>query len=370
MKHISVLIKPASSLCNIRCKYCFYANISSLRDVKSHGKMKDETTKRMIENIFVDLDNGDELTLVFQGGEPTLAGISYYKKLIKFVEDQPKKVNVHYSIQTNGMIINERWCQLFKANKFLVGLSIDGTQKSHDLNRVDTKNYGTFQRVLRTKKLFNKYGIEYNVLCVLTSSLAKEAEKVYQFIKENNINYVQFIPCLDDLNVAERNDYAISPKDFAMFYQQFFKLWMEDLRSGIFISIKLFDDIFNLMINRRISACGLVGSCLVQNIIEADGSVYPCDFYVLDEYRMGYIQEKSIRKLFEHHNAKKFICERAAIPSRCKRCSFFQVCRGGCKRMTDAVYVDKQGYCGYQQFLEEFVPKLEEISLLLQGVNM
>ena len=160
MKHISVLIKPASSLCNLRCSYCFYANVSSLREVRSFGKMKEEVTEKMIENIYADLEDGDQLTLAFQGGEPTLAGLQYFQHLIAYVGTKEKKVQVSYTLQTNGTMINEKWCAFLKEHDFLVGLSIDGHPLYHDLHRVDPKGRGTFQRVLQTKQLFDYYEID------------------------------------------------------------------------------------------------------------------------------------------------------------------------------------------------------------------
>lgn len=369
MKHISVLIKPASSMCNIRCKYCFYANVSSLREVRSYGKMTDDVAEKMIENIYIDLEEGDELTLTFQGGEPTLAGLNYFKTLTSLVARQEKHVRVNYAIQTNGMIINEKWCEFLKEHNFLVGLSIDGHPMHHDLNRVDPKGRGTFYRVLETKKLFDRYAIEYNILCVLTNSLAKEGGKVFHFLKEQKIDYVQFIPCLDDLDSKRTSNEALNPKSFADFYHQILNLWLDELRMGRYVSIKLFDDLIHLLVRQQVNACGILGNCQIQYVIEADGSVYPCDFYVLDEYRMGYIQERSLRELFEQEMSKEFLCERPQLPEKCHSCSFRQMCGGGCKRMADAVYVDKQNECGYQQLLNEFIPKIEEILTLLQEVR-
>ena len=139
MKHISCLIKPASSLCNMRCTYCFYFDVSSHREVETFGRMSQETTERMIDQIFIDLNDGDKLTLAFQGGEPTLAGLKYYLHLIDYVDNQPKKIDVSYAIQTNGLLINKKWCELFKENNFLVGLSIDGYQELHDEMRLSSK---------------------------------------------------------------------------------------------------------------------------------------------------------------------------------------------------------------------------------------
>nr|WP_315527886.1 SPASM domain-containing protein [Carnobacterium maltaromaticum] len=368
MKQISVLIKPASSLCNIRCNYCFYANVSSLREVQSFGKMKKETTEKMISNIFVDLNDGDQLTLAFQGGEPTLAGLTYYENIVHLVSNQGKKIKVNYAIQTNGIIINDRWCCFFKENNFLVGLSIDGNPLYHDLNRLDPKGRGTFQRVLQTKKLFDKYDIEYNILCVLTNPLAKEAKKIFRFLKEEQLKYIQFIPCLDDLDATTKNSYVLTPKRFASFYRQFFNLWYSELEKGNYISVKLFDDILNLLVRKQATACGILGNCQIQYVIESDGSVYPCDFYVLDDYRMGYIQEQTLKELFEHDVSNKFVCEKKETKKQCEMCPFQQICHGGCKRMKDAMYVDKTGFCGYQNILKMFVPKIDEILELLQEV--
>jgi len=362
MKHISVLVKPASSLCNLRCKYCFYADVSSLREVTSYGKMKQEVTTVMIANIFADLDEGDQLTLAFQGGEPTLAGLGYFEQIVALVEAQSKNVTVHYSIQTNGTIINKHWCAFLKKHHFLVGLSIDGNPLYHDLNRLDTKGRGTFQKVLQTKRMFDDYEIDYNVLCVLTNPLAKEAKKVFRFLKEEQIKYVQFIPCLDEFDAPSSSGYALTPKRFGSFYKQLLTLWLAEFEKGNYISIKLFEDILNLFVGGQTTACGILGNCQIQYVIEADGSVYPCDFYVLDEYRMGYIQEKTLRELFEQEIPRKFVCEKPAESAYCVACPFRSMCNGGCKRMKDAMYVDSCGrYCGYQSLLQNFLPQVEEM---------
>lgn len=371
MKHISVLIKPASGLCNLRCQYCFYADVTSLREVASYGRMKQETTEKMITQLFIDLEAGDTLTLAFQGGEPTLAGLPYFRKVKELVEEQRqvKKVQVNYAIQTNGTVINEAWCQFLKENNFLVGLSIDGHPMYHDLHRLDTKGRGTFHRVIETKHLFDQYEIEYNVLCVLTNQLAKEPKKIYQFMQKENIDYIQFIPCLDELNAEKRSSYALTPERFASFYRQLLRLWLEELAAGTYRSIKFFDDVFNLFVNRQVNACGFVGNCQVQYIIEADGSVYPCDFYVLDEYRLGYIQEQSLRELFEQDLSKLFLCDKPEPSQLCQSCPFLQMCHGGCKRMRDAMYINrKEDLCGYQTFLQDFLPKIPEIQQMLRRI--
>lgn len=373
MKRISILIKPASSLCNIRCKYCFYADVSSLREVKSYGKMTKETGEKMVPNLFKDLNDGDELHLAFQGGEPTLAGLNYFKHVIHCVKQQTKKVNVSYAIQTNGMIINEKWCQFLKENNFLVGLSIDGTPNFHDKNRLDAKQNGTFHRVLQTKKLFDQYEIAYNVLCVVTEELSYHAKEVFDFIQQQGISYIQFIPCLAELNATEPNSYALTPQGYARFYREMLSYWQKELAKGHYFSIKQFDDIINLLVRHQVTACGMLGNCQIQYVIEGDGSVFPCDFYALDEYYLGNICEIGLKEMFLSKVSKRFLCSRptAALPKMCEQCPFYQMCRGGCKRLNEAMYVDQENqFCGYQTLLEEFVPRINEYLYLLEGCHL
>lgn len=366
MKHLSVLIKPASSLCNIRCEYCFYANISLLREVQSHGNMTEEITKKMIDQIYIDLDDGDHMTFAFQGGEPTLAGLRYYKKFTNYILSQAKKVQVHYAIQTNGTLLNDEWISFFEQFDFLVGLSIDGCPKFHDLYRLDTHKKGTYSKVLEAKRLLEDSKVEHNILSVLTNDMAQAPNEIFDYLIEEKIDFIQFVPCLDDLDATEKSDYALEPTSFAHFYKIIFDRWEKEWNKGNYISIQLIDSIVNLLIGKGIGMCGQLGSCSVQNIIEADGSVYPCDFYALDEYKMGNITESTLFELRESHPVTNFLCSRPKISTYCKECPFVTICNGGCKRMENAMYLNQEkDYCGYQDFLSD---KWENILKVAQNI--
>lgn len=362
MKHLSVLIKPASSLCNLRCKYCFYANISSLREVKSHGIMKREVTEKMIDNIFLDLDDGDHMTFAFQGGEPTVAGLSYFRHFVDYVFQQPKRIKIHYAIQTNGTMLNEEWAQFLKEHNFLVGLSIDGCPKFHNLYRLDTRKRGTYNRVSKAKKLLEAYDVEFNVLSVLTNDLAQEPDAVFEYILEEDIRYIQFIPCLDDLDAEEPSEFALQPENFASFYNRLYELWRQELAKGNYISIQLIDNIVSLIGGRGIGMCGMLGNCGIQYVIEADGSVYPCDFYVLDEYRMGYITESTLFELRRTRPVTNFLCNKPELSEYCQTCPFIKMCNGGCKRMKNSMYLNKaETFCGYREFLTQYFVDMREL---------
>lgn len=366
MKHISIMIKPASSLCNMRCKYCFYENVKNLREVKSFGIMKDETMISMLKNIEKDLVDGDNITFAFQGGEPMLAGLDYFKNFVYEVSKFKKKVNVSYALQTNAMNIDIEWGKFLYENNFLLGISLDLLKKNHDDVRVDYKNQGTWETVINSMKILDECNVEYNVLCTLTNDIARYPKKVWNQIISLDIKYVQFTPCLGELNSDVKSKYAITPNRFASFYIEIFQLWLKDFQENKYRSIKLFDDIVNMLGFGMITACGLNGKCSPHIIVEADGSVYPCDFYCLDEYKIGNITEKTINELLE--DSINSACKTTEkLPEMCHKCNYFRICGGNCKRMRKEICFDKtQNYCGYANFLNRTIKNFITIA---QNVN-
>lgn len=352
MRKLAVMIKPASALCNIRCKYCFYADVTDSRNVKSYGKMKPRIMQKIIDQLLLDLTKRDQLTITFQGGEPTLAGFTYFQSFVDYMKEKnTENVTIHYAIQTNGILITEKWCRFFKEHHFLVGLSIDGFQSIHDRNRVDSKRKGTYHRILKTKRLFETFNVQYNVLCVLTNELARYPQKVYRFMKQEEIQYIQFIPCLGNLD-GEKSVYELTPQRFYSFYDVLWKLWKQDYLKGDYCSIKFFDDMLHLLGEQRVTACGLIGQCQPQYVIESNGNVYPCDFYVLDEQLLGNITEDSLMDMYKSYVMTKFLSEPKKFSKKCKECPIISMCMGGCKRMKHSMYLDKkESYCGFQTFL-------------------
>ncbi len=362
MRNLSVMIKPASSLCNMRCRYCFYADISDMRKVRSFGIMSDETVDLMLANIFTDLDDGDRLSLAFQGGEPTLAGLPWFEHAVRKVNELRGGVEVSYAIQTNGLLLDESWCEFFVRNKFLVGLSFDILPESHDPDRVDADGDGTYKRVLAAMKLLGKYRIDQNVLCTLTNRTARHPGKVWDQISKLDIRYVQFTPCLGELDRPGESVYALTPKRYASFYKDVFDKWYDEFASGRYRSVRLFDDLVNLLAFGTETSCGILGRCEPQLVVEADGGVYPCDFFCLDEYGLGSFTDLTVRELFERSAASptKF---RGELPSFCQKCTFMTICCGGCKRMQREVYcTEGDTYCGYQDFLTYVYPRLAVIA--------
>lgn len=345
MKQISVLIKPSSSLCNMQCSYCFYKNEVDLREDKT-AKMMDRATVRAIIDKTMALDV-NKIIYCFQGGEPTLAGVEFFNYFIEYVSKKNSGKYVSYSIQTNGLGLNESWYQLFKEYNFLVGISIDGYKEIHDLLRKDNANRGTFDILVKNIEELQKREISFNILTVLTHQLAKFPKELHEFYTRYRLNNIQLIPCLPSLDIKESQPYALTPQDFSSFYKSFFDLWMKDDRK---ISISLFDNIMLMYLGFPPQQCGMIQKCSMQYVIEADGTVYPCDFFSLDQYKCGNIKNNTLKEIFNHPNAHTFLTEKVQVSKVCETCPFYKMCYGYCKRMNVCLKTDD--YCGYQEFLE------------------
>lgn len=357
MKQRSILLKPASGLCNMRCAYCFYADVAAHRETPSYGIMTDETARAVLQSATADLASGDALSIAFQGGEPTLAGIDFYRRFFALTDALPKGLTLSFAFQTNGLLLDEAWCELFLQYRVLVGLSIDGSAALHNANRRDAAGKGTYARVLRAARLLQREGVSFNVLTVLTNALARHPAAVWRWIEAEGLDHIQFIPCLDALDAAHPSPYALTPARFSDFYRGLFPLWQAAMQRGRYVSVKLFDDLVNLYLGRRATACGITGHCAAQCIVEANGDVYPCDFYVLDRYNMGSLRKRPLFELLP--NAEPFLQEDRAYADQmpCAACRYRSSCGGGCKRMRHVMCFE--GYtCRYAALLDELLPPL------------
>ncbi len=359
MKQLSVMIKPASSLCSMHCRYCFYTDVSTQRSQASFGMMSADTRRKMLDHIFSQLSGGDSITFVFQGGEPSMAGLEWFEQFVQEVEDRAcKKLQISYAFQTNGINLDEDWLSFFREHHFLVGLSLDGPREFHDQNRPDFENHGTFSRIMRVKNLMDAMRIDYNVVSVLTNTAARHPKKIWDFLVRQQIRYVQFIPCLAPLDGSE-SLCSLTPQRYADFYRSIFDFWYEEARRGQARSVKLFDDLLSLLTSALPSACGINGQCQRQIVIEADGSVYPCDFYAIDQWKIGDIRTQDLRTLYESPKEVSFCGRPRQLPTQCGSCPYAPLCGGGCPRMRAEVFCSKKdGLCGHRLFLDDVMPRL------------
>lgn len=363
MRDTTFLIKPASSLCNLRCKYCFYEDISDNRAVKSNGIMGEAVARNIIEKAFQATDINGSIHFMFQGGEPTVAGLSFFQDFIQMEKEyQQKNIKIYHAIQTNGIVIDAGWAEFFRENHFLVGLSVDGTREIHDQFRADSKGCGTWQQVTHTLKLLEEYHVETHLLCVVTRQAAKKPQRVWKSLVSLGGHALQFIPCLDPLELPRGTcSYSLTPDLYGRFLCNLFDCWYQAWKSGQYVSIRLFDDYIRILSGNAPSCCAASGSCGNYLVAESDGSLYPCDFFVLDQWYMGNICTCTVEEAIKSAPARKFIEDGRKRPSDCYPCPYLQICRGGCKR--DWTQQRKNYYCSsFQQFFTYALPRLKEMA--------
>ena len=370
MPPLSILLKPASSGCNLRCAYCFYADEASIRTVPNYGLMPREVGHALIEKA-VGAAEGS-ITFLFQGGEPTLAGLDFYRDFVSHVkETAPGGPAVQYAIQTNGTLLDGDWRRFFQENHFLVGLSLDGNRACHDRFRRDGTGKGTYDRVIKAARLLEETGVEYNVLTVVTGHLAKHIQSVFSTLCKGGFRFQQYIPCLDPLEETRGGQgYSLSPEQYESFLKTLFDLWYRELKQGRYWSIRYFDNLVWMLDGHAPEQCSMLGHCGLQYLVEADGSVYPCDFYGLDQYRLGNILSNSWAELDRGREELGFVETSLRVPEECKNCQWYPLCRNGCRR-DRRVEEDRLGrnyYCrAYAGFFAYALPRLRQAQSMLRS---
>ena len=367
MPPLSLLIKPASGSCNMRCRYCFYTDEVHNRSVALCGRMSQETMRTMVDKV-LDYAEG-ACTFSFQGGEPTLAGLAFFRSLSDYVDNHPKAkgLTVGYSIQTNGYAIDEDWCRWFVDHRVLVGISLDGPREIHDRYRVDGNGEGTFDKVMAAIALMKKHGVDFNVLTVVSAANARHAAQVYGFFKKQGLTYQQYIECLDPIGEKPgRHEYSLTPEKYEVFLKTMFDAWYRDVTAGEYVYNRYFENLLMILTGQQPESCNLRGVCQAQWVIEADGSVYPCDFYALDQWCLGNINTDSFDHMEQVRRDSGFVAWSARVPEECRQCPARVLCRNGCRRNREPVTADHTGrnyFCSaYRGFLEYAYPRLRQLA--------
>ena len=284
MPQIHVMIKPASGLCNMRCKYCFYT---------------DEMEKR--------------------SGEPTLAGLGFYRKCLELEKKHNcNQVKISHALQTNGYVLDEEWCRFFAENDFLIGLSVDGIRATHDAYRKDAQGRDTYFHTLEAAKKLEAAGVDFNVLTVVNGKTAPKIRRIYEQYRKLGFCWQQYIACLDPILERQgQQEYSLTPKAYGQFLIDLFELWELDLKQGKQPYIRQFENYIAILLGQIPEACEQRGVCSLQNIVEADGSIYPCDFYVLDGYKLGNLNQDSFEEIEKRRMESGFVKD--SLNSRARR---------------------------------------------------
>ncbi len=354
---ISVMLKPASSNCNLRCEYCFYHSLSAERQEFSKGMMSIDTANRVIDSA-LDFAKGTDVYFTFQGGEPLLCGMDFYRHFVSYTKKNNRHGSpIHICLQTNGTLITEEFAEFFKKNNFLIGVSLDG-DKTLNSYRIYADGSDSFSDVMRGIELLKRYGVNFNVLSVLTKRTAQNFRKAYRFFKENGLRYLQFIPCLRPMKSNYDEELYMDCDDYAEFLSRGFNIYFNDYMRGEYVSIRSFDNYVSLSAGNNAEQCGMNGCCSTQFVVEGDGSVYPCDFYCTDEWYLGNINESSFDALYHGERAAAFLKESFKLSDECKNCGYFYICRGGgCKRNRQ----DKDYCSAYKKFFSVSEYKMKQM---------
>lgn len=365
MASISVMIKPVSGNCNMKCSYCFYGDEQEKRKQKSFGMMTEETLKNVIRKAVLHTDGACFLT--FQGGEPSLAGLGFFEKCVQYADHYSRKrVPVHYAFQTNGTDITEEWCEFFRKHRFLVGVSVDGTERIHDRYRKFQNGGATYGKIAQACERMDRCGVEYNILTVVHREVAENIREIYDDYKKKGWNYQQYITCMDPLYEEKgSHPYSLEPEQYGRFLSDLFECWYKDYQDGKQPYIRQFENYIGILMGFLPEACEHQGTCGIQYAVEADGSVYPCDFYMLDYYCLGNLNTDSIAQIDAKREEISFREISKAMPEECQNCPYRRLCRNGCQRnrvlQDDGTY--KNYFCeGNKFFFKKHLTQLTKIA--------
>ncbi len=290
---VTVMIKPVGALCNLDCTYCYYLPTKTIYDHHEH-RMSEATLESIFASILPRF--ADDVTIAWQGGEPTLAGLGFFEKAIAFQEKHRRPgQRVTHALQTNGTLLDDRWCRFFREHQFLIGLSVDGPARFHDHYRRTNRGQATAEAVIRGQRLLQQHAVDYNILCVLNDRNVHHPEEILRYLLNLGSRWLQFIPAIEwepDPERPGRNAlaaYSPAPADYGRFLCKVFDLWFERYRKRV--SIRIIDAVLNKLVLGQMPLCILDGGCHNQLTIEHDGAVFGCDHFVERRWQLARIGE-------------------------------------------------------------------------------
>ncbi|MCL6544405.1 MAG: anaerobic sulfatase maturase [Bryobacteraceae bacterium] len=333
----SLLIKPASAVCNLDCAYCFYLDREAdpYRDLPGRS-MDLETLERLVDTwLFYSYPTS---SFAFQGGEPTLAGLRFFEKLIEFQQRYGRDgQSVSNSLQTNGILINEDWCGLLKQYQWLVGLSLDGPEQMHDRYRLNRGGSGTWKRVMKALETLQRQGVDYNILCVVSQANVEQPKELYHFFRSAGADNLQFIPLAEFDPVGNPLPFTITPEQYGRFLLEIFELWWPERRK---VRVRWFDNVAEALAGLRPGNCTLHETCDSYVVVEYNGDVYPCDFFVSAEWKLGNIRVDSWPEIARRRKRYEFAAKKTLPHPDCQGCEHGDICHGGCPKLRHGPHRD------------------------------
>lgn len=371
-----VMLKPAGSLCNLRCKYCYYLEKNALYTEQKNHVISDEMLDKFIRE-YIEAQTSPDVLFCWHGGETLMRPISFYRRAIELQRKYARGRRIDNTIQTNATMLTDEWCEFFRENNFLVGVSIDGPQEFHDEYRRTATGKPTFHKVMQGIRLLNKHNVEWNALAVVNDFNADYPLDFYNFFKEIGCHYIQFTPIVerriernDGLSLApgmeeggELVDFSVTPEQWGKFLCTIFDEWVRHDVGTYFIQI--FDATLANWAGVQPGLCSLAKECGHAGVMEFNGDVYSCDHFVYPEHRLGNINEKTITEMMYGEKQREFAkLKHELLPQQCRECPVEFACHGECPK--NRFTRDKYGnpglnyLCkGYRLFFEHVKPYMD-----------
>ncbi|MFV0437828.1 MAG: anaerobic sulfatase maturase [Desulfopila sp.] len=367
----SLLVKPASATCNLRCDYCFYLDKHKIYPGHSPLRMDDAVLERVIHTYL-------EIPLPvhsfsWQGGEPTLMGLDFFRQVVRYqARFQHQGARITNGIQTNGTLLTAEWARFLARHQFLVGMSLDGPEAIHNRYRTTTTGGGSYSSVLDGINHLKNNRAEFNILTLVSQANIEKPLEVYRFLRdEMQCRHHQYIECVEFDRSGGLTDFSATGKQWGDFLCTIFDEWVKYDTAGV--SVRLFDAIITTMLDKRPTMCTLGRDCRHYLVVEHNGDIYPCDFYVEERMKLGNIALADWQSLLSKRQYEAFGKRKRSMSPACGHCSFVGLCAGDCQknRLTRATAAHSPSLLcdGWKQFYQHAMPTLTKLVQKLERKN-
>ncbi len=359
----SLLIKPSGADCNLACDYCFYRSKAGLYPDTPHPRMSDEVLESMIRQ-YLEI-SGPQAAFGWQGGEPTLMGVDFYRRAVALQQKygQPGQ-RISNGLQTNGIALDLEWAQFLREYRFLVGLSLDGPADLHDIHRRTANDRPSHEMVANAAKLLKLYNVEFNALVVLTPENVKHPERVYDYFLSNGIYHMQFIPLAEEDEPGHLAPFSITGEQYGDFLCAVFDRWLVNGQPTAYV--RLFDEMLIRYVQGEFPSCMLRDSCDSYVVVEHNGDVYACDFFVEPRWYLGNLLETPLAEIAQSEKRRAFAARKSTLGPTCLQCPWLTFCYGGCPKyrlMGGGSIKSPSMFCqGYRRFFEHSKGTYEKLA--------
>ncbi len=323
---VQILVKPVSADCNLACEYCFYRPKAVLYPEIARHRMSQAVLEELIGQT---IDFGEPVSFCWQGGEPTLAGLDFYRRAIEFQQKMAAPgQQITNSLQTNAIIIDEDWAAFLAENRFLVGVSLDGPAPMHNRYRTFANGSGSHRQVMAEIQALRQYQVEFNILVLLTEANVDYPQALAEFFLHNDLTYLQFIPCVETTpDGSAIADFSITARQYGHFQCEMFDLWVAEPGS---LYVRLFDELLITYAEETIPSCKFKDSCSDYVVCEYNGDIYACDFFCDPQWRLGNITEQPLSEILSSTHRQEFAARKSQYSQQCQECGWLDICHGGC----------------------------------------